>query len=92
MITTQFVYQFVGGTLNGQTLTHEQAEAISIGESPNYTLERAMGRLVPRAELDEQPRIPGYVGPMWDGTRNTSFGLVGVIRYETQEVYNTLSN
>lgn len=35
-----------------------------------------------RAILGNQPKLPGYLGPMWDGD-----GL----RYETQEVYNQLS-
>jgi len=34
------------------------------------------------AILGNQPKLPGYLGPMWDGD-----GL----RYETQEVYNQLS-
>lgn len=35
-----------------------------------------------REELDCQPILPGYIGPMWDG---------GKLRYETQEVYDALS-
>lgn len=44
---------------------------------------RNAGAFVPRAELDNQPTLPGYLGPMWDGD-----GL----RYETQEIYNQLSD
>ena len=35
-----------------------------------------------RAELDNQPILPGYLGPMWDGD-----GL----RYETAEIYRQMS-
>lgn len=68
-MTTNYIYQFIGGSLGGQTLTREQVDTIACGLSPNWTLERAAGRLVPRAELDEQPKVEGYCGPMWDGTR-----------------------
>ena len=50
--------------------------------SPNYTLERAEGLLVPREELDEQPIYEDFLGPMWDGD---------CFRYETQAVYDILS-
>lgn len=33
-------------------------------------------------ELDNQPRFKGWVGPMFDG---------GMLRYETQDVYDMLS-
>lgn len=35
-----------------------------------------------RAELDNQPEIDGYFGPMWDGD---------MLRYETYELYRLLS-
>ena len=50
-----------------------------IGYSENNTEKRNKGMCVPRAELDNQPMFEGFVGPMWDG---------GVLRYETQEVYD----
>lgn len=40
---------------------------------------RKQGRCVHRAELDNQPTFEGFLGPMWDG---------GMLRYETQEVYD----
>ena len=50
--------------------------------SPNYTEQRQRGACVPRKELDNQPKVNGYLGPMWDGDK---------LRYETQEVYDMLS-
>lgn len=52
------------------------------GKSEDLSELRNKGYLVHRAELDNQPILPGYLGPMWNGD-----GL----RYETQEVYNQLS-
>lgn len=75
--------KFVGGILHGQEIPVEEvARKLGRGVTPNYTKERALGYLVPRAELDDRPCVPGYLGPMWDG---------GCLRYETQEVYNLLS-
>lgn len=75
---------FVGGTLNGVEMDTEKIfETVWNGRfSPNWYKERQMGRLVPRAELDNQPLVDGYLNPMWDGGR---------LRYETQEMYNILS-
>lgn len=50
--------------------------------SMDWSEERAMGACVPREELDEAPLVDGYLSPMWDG---------GMLRYETQEVYDVLS-
>lgn len=110
-MTTNYIYQFIGGFLGGQSLTRKQVDTIACGLSPNWTLERAAGRLVPRAELDEQPNVEGYCGPMWDGTRymgadgklhadhdrNTypadpESPVFVVLRYESAEVYERLSN
>lgn len=44
-----------------------------------WTKERQNGGCVPRKELDNQPIFEGYLSPMWGG---------GVLRYETQEVYD----
>lgn len=48
----------------------------------NLSLERSMGRCVHCKELDNQPIFYGWVGPMLDG---------GVLRYETEQVYDILS-
>lgn len=54
---------------------------------------RKRGGLVRREELDLKPVFKGYCGPMWDGTRRDALTgkSVGVLRYETWEVYDTLS-
>ena len=78
--------QFVGGRLNGVTMDTEEimmnAEIWNGKFTPNYRVERAAGCCVPRVELDNQPMVDGYLPPMWDG---------GMLRYETQEVYDMLS-
>ena len=62
------IYEFVGGKYDGQDMTREQVEAIGNGSyTPNYTEARLAGRLVPRKELDEQPKVDGYIGPMYNG-------------------------
>ena len=48
---------------------------------------RARGGFVHRKELDNQFQFKGYVGPMWNGTKDGK----GVIRYETPEVNDMLS-
>ena len=52
------------------------------GYSEDLTELREQGCCVHRAELDNQPMFEGFLGPMWDG---------GCLRYETQEVYDMLS-
>lgn len=54
-----------------------------IGLSADYSKERKEGLCVPRKELDNQPLLKGFIGPMWDG---------GKLRYETQDVYEKLSD
>ena len=65
----KYLYEFVGGRLNGRQLQHEEVEGIASGHSPYYGRERALGRLAPREELDGQPTVKGYLGPMFDGLR-----------------------
>lgn len=75
---------FVGGRFNGVECDIEEMKQHSNGRlSKDWSLERSLGRCVPRAELDNQPQFDGYLGPMWDGC---------CLRYETPEVYNMLSN
>lgn len=105
----KYRYEFVGGPLNGRVMQHEEVEQMASGHRPYYGRERALGGCVPREELDGQPTVKGYLGPMWDGTRYIVDGQlksewqmteeekqglepIGILRYETQEVYNMLSN
>lgn len=102
------VYSFYGGELDGQQYNREFVEEICEGHSPDNSAKRAMGCLCPRRELDKQPRVNGYYGPMWDGIRcvmadgsvKYDFEVVdrtkidycfGVLRYETEDVYDILS-
>ena len=62
-------YQFHGGCLHGSTMVRSEVELLAEGHTPDRTYDRAMGCLVPRKELDKQPKVPGYLGPMWDGER-----------------------
>ena len=105
----KYRYEFVGGRLNGQLMHLEDVEQIADGHRPYYGRERSLGALVPRAELDGQPTVKGYLWPMWDGLRYEVDGQlksdweltaaekegkepVAILRYETQEVYDMLSN
>ncbi|MFQ3543594.1 hypothetical protein Q7A53_05865 [Halobacillus rhizosphaerae] len=40
-----------------------------------------------RKELQGEPKIQGFLGPMYNGYEND----ILIIRYETQEIYNSLS-
>lgn len=70
-----------GGPLAG-TYNVKDLWKHSSGKSKDFSEYRERGACVPRAELDNQPTLPNYCGPMWDGD-----GL----RYETQEIYDQLS-
>lgn len=88
-----FIYQLIDGKAN-KSYTKEELlhSGMVTGESKNYTLERAMGLCVPRAELDEQPVLLDFLGPMYGGTRLINDVEHVVIRYETQKVYDMLSS
>lgn len=66
-----FVYQFVGGVYGGKTFNYHELEVRGLikGYSENLSAERANGRVVHREELDDQPKVDGYLGPMYDGVR-----------------------
>jgi len=75
---------FVGGIHDGKYMTEWQIEqTICNGKHTEDLSEiRSRGGCVHHAVLDNCPRVDGYLSPMWDG---------GMLRYETQEVYNELS-
>ena len=82
--------RFYGGKLNGLSTDIEFAKMCAkelgveiTGLSQDLSKERAKGLCVHRAELDNQPKFKGYLGPMWD---------FGGLRYETSEVYEAFSN
>ena len=65
----KMLYEFIGGRMDGQRLEREAVLRIASGDTGYMGRERAMGALVRREELDGQPTVKGYVGPMWDGLR-----------------------
>lgn len=83
----EYLYAFYGNLLNGSILTEEQIYLITNGYTRSYEKERKSGALVPRKELDNQPKVEGYLGPMFE---KIDYGKV-FLRYETQEIYNMLS-
>lgn len=65
----KYLYEFVGGPLAGQRMQLDEVQQISNGNRPYFGRERSLGYRVPREELDGQPTVEGYLGPMWDGLR-----------------------
>ena len=86
-------YHFIGGSLHGRILNEDEAKTLFAvcgnGLSEDMSEARSKGACVHRAELDNELQFRGYLGPMWDGTRNA--GADYVLRYETQEVYDKIS-
>ena len=78
-----FPVVIVGGKLNGK---YNRKYVIEHFHSGRYTQDcstvREKGFICQRKELDRQPVINGYLGPMWDG---------GQLRYESFDVYRALS-
>lgn len=83
----EYLYTFYGKKLNGKVLTREQIDKISNGLTEDYSKERAEGLLVHRKELDNQPIVDAYLGPMFE---KIDYGKI-YLRYETQEIYDMLS-
>lgn len=110
--TSKYLYHFVGGELNGKMWHYAALEARNLiaGYNADKSAVRALGRLCQREELDNQPLVNGYLGPMYDGERyevggklkysfecteaekQAATAMYHVIRYETQEVYNSMCN
>ena len=84
----EYLYKFVGGKLNNRILTREEINEISNELTKDYSEERKKGIAVHRKELDNQPTVEGYLGPMYNGI---DYGKI-ILRYETQEVYDMLSD
>lgn len=75
----QTIYAFFGGPLSGRVMTRGIANKFADGNTGSMAKERARGALVRRVELDDQPTVNGYLGPMWDGIR---YEINGQLRYE----------
>lgn len=75
---------FVGGIHDGKYLTEAQVEQQLCNGKHSYdgTSIRNSGGVCHHAVLDNCPMVDGYLSPMWDG---------GMLRYETQQVYDMLS-
>ena len=84
----EYLYKFVGGKLNNRILTREEINEISNELTKDYSEKRKKGIAVHRKELDNQPTVEGYLGPMYNGF---DYGKI-ILRYETQEVYDMLSD
>lgn len=82
----EFMYEFVGGKYNGKTMTKAEVETLSHGLTEDLTHIRQKGGTCQRKELDNQPLVDGYLSPMFS---HIDYGLI-YLRYETQEVYNTV--
>lgn len=82
----EFMYEFVGGEYNGKTMTKAEVETLSHGLTEDLTHIRQKGGTCQRKELDNQPLVDGYLSPMYS---HIDYGLI-YLRYETQEVYNTV--
>ena len=81
-------YQFVG---MGKTEVFDNLADIPYiitGYTEDMTVYRNQGCCVHRQELDNRPEFKGFLGPMWNGTTDEG---EPIFRYETQEVYNLLS-
>lgn len=88
----KFAYHFVGGPINSVTFTNpNDAWAFSNGKTEDQSHIRKAGGFTCRPEMDNQPTFHGYLGPMWGGERDIDGEHYAIMRYETQEVYNMLS-
>ena len=85
-----FIYELVGGDCAG-TYTIDELKNLPCFDgkySADQSEMRNNGGFTHRKELDNQPELNGYLGPMFDGwDKNHNV----ILRYETQEVYDRLS-
>lgn len=79
-----YLYVFHGGKLNRRVLTRKQIEKLSTETTIDFSEERKKGLPVHTIELDNQPIVEGYLGPMFE---DVDYGKV-YLRYETQKAYN----
>ena len=83
-----YLYAFYGGDLNKKILTRNEVDKLSSSLTQDYHKEREQGLIVHRQELDNQPIVEGYLGPMFD---KIDYGKI-YLRYETQKIYDMLSD
>lgn len=79
--TSNYLYEFVGGELNGKMWHYASLEVRDLisGYNNDLSVARARGRLCQRAELDNQPLVDGYYGPMYGGMR---YEIGGELKYD----------
>lgn len=83
----KYFYEFVGGNLDRKILTREEIDKIATGITEDMEKLRAKGLTTHRKELDNQPIVKGYLGPMFE---KIDYGKI-YLRYETQEIYDMVS-
>lgn len=81
-----YKYIFFGGNLNGKTFSKRQIKKITVSLTEDGTVTRTNGGVTHRKELDNQPIVKGYLGPMYE---RIDFGII-YLRYETPEYYNLI--
>lgn len=82
----EYFDEFYGKKLNGLVLTRKQVKLIANDYTKDYSKEK--GERVHKKELDNQPKVQGYLGPMFG---KIDYGKI-YLRYETQEIYDMLSS
>lgn len=81
--TDRFLYELCGGAYGGRSYYHYaglEARNLITGYNKDKKKQRAAGMLVYREELDNQPHIKGYNGPMYNGIDEKTGKII--IRYE----------
>ena len=80
--TDRFIYELCGGEYSGKMwqVAALEIRGLITGFNQDKKAQRAAGMLVWREELDNQPIIKGYAGPMYNGIDGET-GRV-IIRYE----------
>lgn len=75
---------FAGGKYNGMTVSHDKLKEMGNGTfTIRWSQLNEHNPLTVNLKLEDQPMVDGYLSPMLDG---------GMLRYETQEVYDQMFN
>lgn len=78
--------EFVGGVLDGKILTVAEVRKTGLvkGKMWDWSPERDKGGITPYRIFDNSPMVEGYMSAAWGG-------LLHPLRYETPEVYRSMS-
>lgn len=75
---------FVGGKYNGLMVDHDTLMKMGNGQfTLRWSQLKQHNPLTINLDLEDQPMVDGYLSPMQDGNK---------LRYETQEVYDLMSD